>query len=176
MQTIDRLLHVRIAVDELTRAGERGDEVAERADRLFAAATGRTPDAERRRAVMVAVGMVANHTDDEYERVLGRAIDDQTLAALVLHYVRGRLEEPYLRRLRERPAIIASAVRAWRRRPGRPRRGLPTGSRWSAIACALDGAGLGPVSEDAVEQLWKQHGLAWQRDGESFIPHAKRRS
>lgn len=165
--TIDKLLHLRIVVDELYKAVERGDDVTDRVNVLYRAATGRADDTDARRNLMVAIGMTANHTDEEYEQLLGIDVTDEVLCDFVCGYLEGETRD----RLRQHPVEVSQAVRSWRAK-GRPKRGERRVGKWEAVAALIQIARLGSATFTAenAEQIWKEHGLIWERDGSSFIP------
>lgn len=89
-------------------------------------------------------------------RERGAPITDDDLAWLVCRQLELERSE-VAARLRSHSATVALAVRLWRRKAGKPRKGEPRGSRTVVLAEILQLGGLGKIDAKTVEQLLRDH-------------------
>jgi hypothetical protein len=97
-------------------------------------------------------------TDPEYRAIAESHANptDGRIARLVLVGFKHAFPDE-TERLHGRPnheAMIAGAVRAWRRGRGRQRRGEVR--KWIAVGAVIEAAGLGTLDERALQKLWDQ--------------------
>jgi hypothetical protein len=165
-----RLSRVESVVSDLWRQLASGQNVDARIDVLYRAATGRHDESDARLELMFGIAGVA-HSMSWNERMLADTDPDPVYRAIAESHANptdGRISWLVLvrfkhafpdetERLHGRPnheAMIADAVRAWRRGRGRQRRGEVR--KWSAVGAVIEAAGLGTLDERALQKLWDQ--------------------
>ncbi len=153
--SVDRLLHIDTIVRGLWHALDRGEDVSARVKALHRVAAGRDADTTTRRDLMIAIDRAARNAKDP--RILSEPSTDKRLTTLVC--INLRHEEEIVKRLRESPAVVAEAVRAWTRTRGRPATGSKGEGKWKAIAGVAKLAGLPTVAEKVLEATWRNHGI-----------------
>lgn len=159
MHAYSQLVAVLQEVCEVGHALARGEDVIERIGTIYRAAAGIQEETEDRRRVVIAVSGVARVVDQQWSELIGRPVDDATLTELVCRQLETGPRRDVAQRLRQHPVAVATAVRLWRRKPGRPRKGESVGSKAAALAKVLQLGGLGRLDEKTVEQLIKEHPL-----------------
>lgn len=145
-----RLVRIGNVVRDLWGRLADGEDIGDRLDTLYEAATGRTDATDASLELMLAIHIAARSYN---------AARSDTLSVRLVH---SQIERDYpveAKRLRGHDRLIVEAVRAWRRGRGRQRRGLPR--KWGAVAAVLKAAGYTDrdgeqLDERRLEQRWRR--------------------
>lgn len=143
-----KLLRVENVVRDLWRRLAAGEGIDDRLDVLFRAATGRSEDSNAQLELMLGISTAAR---------IKNTVSDAGLVKLAMIDFEKRYPHHVcrLRRHSNHAELIATAVRAWRRKRGRPRKGELVGSKWTFTRHVLAAAGLDD-DETSLEARWTE--------------------